>query len=166
VNDHLDKALDFILRDEAGYAERRLIPGGAVNKGIDRIELAQFLGRYVSKGDLKHLTVKTAKAFYEERYAKPIEFDTYAPGVGYAVLNFAIMDGVATSLRILGGILDQNASAPPDIIIELLCERHLDYKETTKGWRRFHSEWTSRIHRVSKRALLLWQQSLLPTKTV
>jgi len=165
VNDHLNKALDFILKDEAGYAERRLIPGGAVNKGIDRIELAQFLGRYVSKGDLRNLTVKTAKAFYVERYAKPIKFDTYAPGVGYAMLNLAIMDGVATSLRILEDILDQNSKLPPDILIQVLCDKQLDYKETTKGWPRF-SEWTSRIHRVSKRALLLWQQSLVPTKAV
>jgi lysozyme family protein len=98
----LDDAMGLILEDEGGYAERESEGGGAVNMGVTLKTLRIYRNNpNLTKEDLKALTRDEVVEIYMWKYAVPVHFDAYAPGVGYLLFDSAVNNGVTGCQRFL-----------------------------------------------------------------
>lgn len=98
----LDDALNLIFQEEGGYDEREAEGGGAVNMGITLKTLRIYRNDpNLTKEDLKALSREEAEEIYIWKYAIPVHFDAYAPGVGYLLFDSAVNNGVTGCQRFL-----------------------------------------------------------------
>ena len=91
------RALDFNLGWEGGWAERKEEPGGAVNHGISMLAYREFRKRK-GRGEpsfhsLQHINDEEVSEFYKER-ADQIGFDDLPSGYDLALFNASTMFGV------------------------------------------------------------------------
>src|SRR5882757_9614145 len=96
-------ALDFVLKDEGGYAERPEEGGGAVNKGVTfTVFKAWRLKQNKPEptwADLKAMTVEEAGQIYAAQFFEGVHFDDLPAGIDYCVLDAAVNGGVAGSIK-------------------------------------------------------------------
>lgn len=174
------EALAYVFADEGGYAERGTEGGGAVNRGITYATFKDWVRKQGKPmptwSDLKAMSEAEATEIYVAHYLAPIHFDDLPYGVGYAVLDAAILGGVGGATKILNRVLGWGAQGAlwtpitkwavnhrePIALINKLCDDRLATYRTFKNWsvpvkegssRTWGEGWTARIERVRGRAL-------------
>ncbi len=103
---NFDAALDFVLRQEGGWSDHPLDPGGATNRGITRATLAQVRGRPVSKAELMALSLQETAAIYRRLYWDAAACDALPSGVDLAVFDLAVNSGPRRALLLLQEALE------------------------------------------------------------
>src|SRR6185312_13596846 len=109
--------LDAVLRQEGGFADNPLDPGGATNLGITRATLARW--RRVSPwwklpaSEVKALARPEAAAIYRALYWDRCNADRLPAGVDLAVFDFAVNSGPDRAVT----MLQQEVGAVPDGLI-------------------------------------------------
>lgn len=177
-------SLDYVFKDEGGYAERNTEGGGAVNMGIT---FTVFVAWRQAKGiphstfaDLKAMTREEAADIYRAHFLSSIHFDDMPSGVDYVVLNAAIQGGVTGSIKLLQtalklkpvdghyGLVTRWAATHrrASDLINWLCAEQLAKYKTFKRFTDPYKEgatrtwgdiWTARIKLVNKRAQAMVQ---------
>jgi lysozyme family protein len=98
----LDDAMDFILQEEGGYDEREAEGGGAVNMGVTLKTLRLYRNNpNLTKEDLRAISRDEVVQIFMWKYAIPVHFDAYGPGVGYLLFDSAVNNGVTGCQRFL-----------------------------------------------------------------
>lgn len=183
MKDNLARALEWVFKDEGGYAERKEEGGGAVNMGIT---FAVFKAWRLLQGkpeptweDLKNIGKPEAIEIYHAQYLDDIHFDDLPAGVDYAVYDASVNGGVAGSIKILQaalglvvdghyGLVTRWAANHRDVptLINKLCDMRLKTYQTFKTWDKIANPtkpiekqltwgkiWSNRIALVRKRSL-------------
>lgn len=167
------KVLSHVLKEEGGYVNHPLDPGGMTNKGITRRTYEKFLNRPVSESEMKNLTDEQAGEVYKEFYWKPIKGDQLPSGIDLAVMDFAVNSGVKTAVQYLqqhyliaektDGILGSKTLTKilaiphedrEDFIVDY-CEFRQSFLEDLPTFRTFGRGWTRRISRVRDESIKL-----------
>lgn len=159
-------ALSRVLQDEGGFVNDPHDPGGATNKGITIATFRRYVSRNATIDDLKHLTTAQAATVYRKRYWNAVKGDDLPDGVDYAVFDFAVNSGPARAVKYLqaiagvpadGKIGPQTLTAVKAMdsakIINMLCDRRLDFLRGLPTWPRYKNGWTDRVHGVREASL-------------
>jgi len=97
---NFDKAMDYILVNEGGYANVRHDRGGATNFGITMATLSRHRKKAVSVQDVKDLTVDEAGEIYWDYYWLPNSLDQVksAP-ICICIFDIGIVRGVTVGAK-------------------------------------------------------------------
>lgn len=149
---HFDKAVEFILAMEGGYANDPHDPGGRTKYGISQ--------RSYPNLDIEGLTVDDAKAIYYRDYwlGSGAKLADISPELAMIMFDTAVNMGTSTAIRFLQRVLHvkedgifgpvtKNALETADInstIDWYMTNRMLRYTEL-EGWPRYRRGWTKRL---------------------
>ena len=152
--------LEFVLKHEGGWADHPRDPGGATMKGVTMAVYQTYLGRKVSKEELRNIPQEHLVDIYKSLYWDKAKCNDLADGVDLVVFDMAVNSGVSRSARILqrcvGAVADGvigprtialvNGIPAKDIVIKFSDGRENFYKSLStfdtfgKGWLRRTSE--------------------------
>ncbi len=171
MKENLSSALDWVRSAEGGFAERKEEPGGAVNKGVSFLVFQEWRKKKgmpaPTLADLRAITDEEVLELYSDNYAKPIHFDELAPGLDFALLDIAVMEGVrgsltlfqqALDLRTVSGKWDMDTAgallhADVRAVVAKLTILQMNRKMHSPSVDRFGKGWGDRIVRRYNRAM-------------
>jgi lysozyme family protein len=96
----VQRCIDLILAEEGGQVNHPRDPGGLTKYGISKRAYPQL--------DIAVLTRETAVALYRRDYWNPVHGDELPDGLDLLVLDSAINQGPATTIRLLQEALNLN----------------------------------------------------------
>ncbi|MFL6709253.1 MAG: glycoside hydrolase family 108 protein [Massilia sp.] len=172
MKDTLSHALQLIAASEGGWSDNPADPGGATMRGITQRTLSAYLGRQVSKDELRAISDETWGAIMASQYADPIAYADLPAGLDYCALDASTNSGPARAGRLLqqalgftgpnvDGVvghhtLDAVGQLTPDRVRQAIrdfCTARLDYMKTLKTWGTFGHGWAARVEAVQTEAL-------------
>lgn len=160
-------AMVHIRRDEGGYVNHKLDPGGATNFGVTQAVYDAFRKRngYPARS-VKQITSTEVDVIYRTQYADKVRYDDIPAGVDYATLDAAVNSGVSRGAKWLqlsvGASADgqvgpqtlaKTKSADPVKTIKAICFRRLSFVQSLKTWTTFGKGWSRRIAGVEANAV-------------
>ena len=90
-----------VLKHEGGFVNHPRDPGGATNRGITHITLADWRGGPVTAEDVRTMSEAEAREIYRSKYWNAIQGDNLPAGVDLAVFDLAVNSGVGRAARML-----------------------------------------------------------------
>lgn len=156
-----ERVKPHLLKHEGGYVDHPKDPGGATNMGVTRDTLSDWRGHYVSKEDVRNLSVDEAHSIYKARYWDAVKGDQLPLGVDYATYDFAVNSGPSRAIKELqkvAGVEADGAIGPVTLdavskmdarsVVNRLCDRRLSFMRSIKGgslWKTFGKGWSRRV---------------------
>ena len=157
MNHNLNKCMEMLLAHEGGYVDHPDDPGGATNLGVTKKVWEDYIGREVTKDDIKALTVEDVTPLYKEKYWDKVKGDDLPDGVDWCIFDWAVNSGPGRSAKALQevvGVSTDGAIGPmtlaavakvePIDIIEKVCNVRQDFYESLKTFETFGKGWTRR----------------------
>lgn len=165
-----EKSLKIVLKHEGGWADHPRDPGGATMKGITKRTYERFLGRPVTKTQLKNIPETHLRAIYKHNYWDKASCGDLPEGVDLIIFDLAVNSGPgrarkylqrAVGAKVDGVIgpktLDAVYAAPiPELINEISRLRDIFYRSQDifdtfgKGWLRRLAHVTEEAHKMHK----------------
>lgn len=165
MKENWEAAFAAVLESEGGYVNHPLDPGGITNLGVTKRAWEAYVGREVDEATMRGLTPEMVKPFYKKRYWDRVRGDDLPAGVDYAAFDFAVNSGPSQASRYLQMIvgvpvdgiigpqsLEAIRAAPPDEIINALCDMRLDFLKRLPTWKTFGRGWRRRVSEVEEKA--------------
>ena len=166
MRSNFDTCLYEVLKHEGGYVDHPADPGGATNLGVTKQAWEEYVGREVTKDDIKALTVEDVTPFYRKRYWDACKCDDLHAGVDYVVFDVAVNSGTRRAAKFLqeavsvtpdGSIGPRTLSAAadfgPNLIINRICDRRESFYRALPTFSTFGKGWLRRNDAVHKKAL-------------
>ena len=92
------------LEHEGGWSDNPKDPGGATMKGITLSTYTAYLGRKVSKDDLKNIPEEDLQNIYRNNYWNKVGGNALPSGLDACVFDFAVNSGPSRAIRLLQGL--------------------------------------------------------------
>lgn len=166
---NLSRCLDFVFRQEGGYVNDKLDPGGETNMGITIATLAKSRGvavKDLAVGEVRNLTRAEAERIYVANYWAPLRCEALPSGIDLGVLDYGVNSGPARSAKALQGVLGVTRDgvigpatlaaakkAEPTKVIKALCAQRLGFLQALSTWGRFGRGWARRVAEVEATAV-------------
>ena len=151
----------LVLKNEGGYVDNPADPGGATNLGCTKAVWEQYIGRSVTKDDIKALTPNDVMPLYKAKYWDTIKGDDLPEGVDYAVFDFAINSGPSRAAKALQSVLSVTVdgqigsatlraleTANPREVATAVCEARLAFLQSLPTYGTFGKGWSRRVSEV------------------
>lgn len=161
MNNNFGNVISLVLKDEGGFSNDPLDPGGMTNLGVTKAVWEAFVGHPVDEAAMRALTPADVTPLYRQKYWDWLHGDDLPLGVDYAVMDFAVNSGTNRAARALQracGIFDDGAIGPrtlqavsladPVRLVNAVCDQRLTYLQSLKIFSRFGKGWTARVERV------------------
>ena len=155
----------LVLKNEGGYVDNPADPGGATNLGCTKAVWEQYIGRSVTKDDIKALTPNDVMPLYKAKYWDTIKGDDLPEGVDYAVFDFAINSGPSRAPKALQSVLSVTVdgqigsatlraleTANPREVATAVCEARLAFLQSLPTYGTFGKGWSRRVAEVEQTA--------------
>ncbi len=168
MQSNFETALSLVLVHEGGWADHPSDPGGATMKGVTLGTYSSWLGRAISKQELRAIPDAHLEAIYRENYWQRCRCDELPPGVDYAVFDAAVNSGPKRAAqwlqRVSGAVIDGEIGPATiaavqrlddDRTINALCDVRLRFLQGLKNWPVFGKGWARRVAEVRKHALVM-----------
>ena len=165
MKDNFPQCFAFILKNEGGYVDNPADPGGATNLGCTKAVWEQYIGRSVTKDDIKALTPNDVMPLYKAKYWDTIKGDDLPEGVDYAVFDFAINSGPSRAAKALQSVLSVTVdgqigsatlraleTANPREVATAVCEARLAFLQSLPTYGTFGKGWSRRVAEVEQTA--------------
>jgi len=166
-----ERALKQVLSHEGGYVDHPKDPGGATNLGVTKKVYEDFVGRDVSKEEMKTLTVEDVKELYRTNYWNLVRGNDLPVGVDYAVFDYAVNSGGGRAARHLqevvettvdGGIGPMTIAAVDAFVeehgalelVDRLLTKRMNFLKSLSHFETFGKGWTRRVNQVWRDAEL------------
>ena len=158
----------LVLKHEGGYVDHPKDPGGATNLGVTKQAWEAYVGREVTKDDIKALTPDVVKPFYLKRYWNVCRCDDLPSGVDYVVFDIAVNSGPGRAAKFLqsavgatpDGVIGPNTitivkrtTLSPLDLITIICDRRERYWKSLPTFPTFGKGWLRRGEDVREEAL-------------
>lgn len=168
MDSNFDACLKEVLKHEGGYVDHPADPGGATNRGVTKKAWEEYVGREVTKDDIRALTVADVTPFYRERYWDVCKCDRLPDGLDYVVFDIAVNSGTRRAARFLQSAVGATADGrigPVTLasvdssalstreLIDIICNRRQKFWESLPTFGTFGRGWTRRGEEVRKKAL-------------
>jgi len=158
VKDNFEECLAHVLKHEGGYVDHPKDPGGATNLGVTKKVWEEWVGREVTKDDIRSLTVADVAPLYKKKYWDKCRCDDLPHGVDFAVFDLAINSGTGRASKFLQGacgVAADGAIGPatlaavakmnPRELASKICERRLEFLQALPTWETFGKGWGRRV---------------------
>ena len=176
MRENFDASLSLVLKHEGGWADHPADPGGATNKGITLATYRNWLGRDVTKTELRNIPDATVAAIYRSRYWNAVKGDDLPLGVDFAVFDYGVNSGPARAAKALQRAVGAAADGKigpltiaavarhgaPATITDL-CRGRMAFLRGLKTWPTFGRGWTRRVTDVESTALAMRSAPTKPT---
>jgi lysozyme family protein len=152
-----DQAIEFVLKEEGGYVNDPVDPGGETNWGIAK--------RYHFDIDIKNLKREQAIDIYRREYWDECRCDELPPAMAVSVFDCAVNQGTTKAKRLLQISVGANVDgfigpktvaaahkAGRDGVVRFLASRLMEYARImleTPGKTRFGLGWMRRVVRLA-----------------
>ena len=93
--------IDDVIRREGGYVDHPADRGGPTNFGITQKTLARYLGREVSRDDVRHLAKSIARDIYRRHYYQAPNIDKTPADIRAFMFDSAVNHGPRRAIRFL-----------------------------------------------------------------
>jgi lysozyme family protein len=168
------RCLKEVLKHEGGYVDHPRDPGGATNMGVTKKAWEEYVGKEVTKDDIKNLTVADITPFYRKRYWDACRCDWLDSGLDYVVFDIAVNSGPRRAgiflQNAVGAVADgrigpatlsavEHSTLSTKELIDVICNRRQKFWESTVDkegkplYPVFGRGWTRRGEEVRKKAL-------------
>lgn len=166
MKDNFERCLKFVLHHEGGWSDHPRDPGGATMKGVTLAVYKEYLGRDVSKEELRAIPDAHLHDLYRTRYWDKARCDEWDPGVDLSVFDLAVNGGTGRAAKLLqrcvGAVEDGvigpktaaavNAVPAKDLIIRFADTRREFYK-SLKAFETFGRGWLRRTDECEQEAI-------------
>jgi lysozyme family protein len=166
MKSNFEEALKFVLHHEGLWADDPRDPGGATMKGVTIAVYREYMGRDVTKDELKNIPDKHLFDLYKTRYWDKAKCDDLKPGVDLSVFDLAVNGGVGRAAKLLQrsvGATEDGAIGPKtmalinevsakDLVIRFAEERRKFYKGL-KAFEHFGRGWLRRTDECEQASL-------------
>jgi lysozyme family protein len=162
------KILDEVYLHEGGYVDHPRDPGGATNLGITHKTLADWLGRPVTKDDVRNITREQSEAIYRENYWDKVKGDNLPYGLDLVAMDGAVNSGPSRGAKWLQkglGVKADGRIGPQTIAaswvaevssIELSCDARMSFLRGLRHWDAFGRGWSRRVASVEAVGVRMW----------
>tara|TARA_B100000073_G_scaffold347617_1_gene362560 strand:+ start:2119 stop:2646 length:528 start_codon:yes stop_codon:yes gene_type:complete len=166
--------LEMVLGHEGSYVDDPDDRGGATNMGVTQKVYEQFMGREVTKDEMRAMPRDHVDQIYKEEYWDRVKADLLPSGLDIAVFDLAINAGTGRSARILqeiigakpDGAIGNNTLSklmqhkPKDVLDKFTKKREEFYKSIVKSnpsQKKFIKGWLNRnkeVHKLAKQMIV------------
>ena len=98
---NFEECLKFVLHHEGLWADDPHDPGGATMKGVTIGVYKEYMGRDVTKDELRNIPQEHLLNIYKTRYWDKAKCDELSSGLDLVVFDLAVNGGVGRAARIL-----------------------------------------------------------------
>lgn len=161
-------SLTFVFREEGGFVDDPLDPGGATNLGITLNELIKWRHGAVTQDEIRNLAEAEAGAIYRANYWNVISGNDLPHGIDLLVFDAGVNIGTPRAARflqqIVGATTDGHigpltvaaaaASKAADVIAQF-SDRRADFYRSIPTFNHFGAGWLGRTDRARALALHL-----------
>jgi lysozyme family protein len=165
MQSNFEQCFALVLKNEGGYVDNPADPGGATNLGCTKAVWEQYIGRSVTKDDIKALTPNDVMPLYKAKYWDTIKGDDLPEGVDYAVFDFAINSGPSRATKALQSVLSVTVdgqigpatlraleTANSREVATAVCEVRLAFLQSLPTYGMFGKGWSRRVAKVEQTA--------------
>lgn len=156
-------SLQMTLAYEGGYSNHPLDPGAATNRGVTQVVYNEDRAdRDLPTRDVRMITDAEVTRIYRTRYWERVLADDLAPGLDYAMFDFAVNSGVRVAVRKLQGIVAtgiDGSMGPKTLtatknyaityglpqLIDYLCRERMIFLRKLDTFGTFGHGWTTRV---------------------
>lgn len=168
MKESFPQALQMVLHHEGDWSDHRDDPGGATMKGVTLAVYREYLGRDVSKAELRNIPQEHLLNLYKTRYWDKAKCDDLPAGVDLVVFDMAVNGGPGRAAKLLqlavGATPDgaigpktlalASAKDPAELVKEFSNERR-DFYKALPIYTTFGKGWLRRVDEVESEALKL-----------
>lgn len=154
------RALDFTLKYEGEWSDHPSDPGGATMKGVTKARYEQFLGRSVTKTQLRYIPDEHLQAIYKKGYWDAINADALPAGVDACAFDLAVNSGVGRAKQFLPITKDERSIE----WVKRMCARRMSFLRNLKTFRVFGKGWTRRVVALEAMCIRMASGSAAPVR--
>lgn len=110
----IDSMIDDILRREGGYVDHAADRGGATKYGVTQQTLAEYLGRAVTKDDVRNMDIELAREIYRKNYYYGPKIDRLPEPIQPFIFDCSINHGPLRAIKFVQQVC--NAAGIADLI--------------------------------------------------
>ena len=99
MKENFNLCLQLLLEHEGGYVDHPMDPGGATNFGVTRVVYEKYLGRNVTKDEVKAMKADEVADIYKRKYWDKVRGDQLPSGLDWCVFDFAVNAGVSRASK-------------------------------------------------------------------
>jgi len=160
--DNFQKSLEFVLRQEGGFAN--LKNDEITNLGVKKSTWEEYVGHPVSVDDIKRLKVTDVAPLYFKEYYKKALCDVLVYPFSVCVFDFSVHSGVDRATKTLSKVLGVEQQKKQELVNKAnasnqadLTNRYIDAREsflkTLANFKYYGKGWLSRTERLRKHVL-------------
>ena len=107
----IDTMIDDILRREGGYVDHASDRGGATNYGVTQQTLSEYLGRAVTKDDVRTMSIDLAREIYRKNYYFGPKIDRLPKQVQPFIFDCSINHGPLRAIKFVQKVCNAAGTA-------------------------------------------------------
>lgn len=112
MTQHVERMIDDIIRREGGFVDHPADRGGPTCYGITHKTLARYLGREVSRSDVRELSRELAAEIYRRAYYLEPRIDALPPRCRAFLFDSAVNHGPRRAVKFLQQVLNAASFGP------------------------------------------------------
>lgn len=163
---NFDKCLSLVLKHEGLWSDHPADPGRATMRGVTQKTWEEWIGRNVTKDELRAITEDDVAPLYKARFWDRVKADDLPSGVDYAVFDAAVNSGPGRAARWLQecvGVTADGAIGPKTLqavnsysgdLQSDYCDKRLKFLQSLPTFPTFGRGWTRRVEDVKSTRLL------------
>jgi lysozyme family protein len=165
MKENFEQCFALVLKHEGGYVDHPKDPGGATNLGCTKAAWEAWVGRTVTKDEIKALKPADVMPLYRKKYWDAVRGDELPEGVDYAVFDLAINSGPSRAIKILqsaanvpvDGVIGPATlaavrSIEPVALSEKICDNRNAFLQNLSTYSTFGKGWSRRVSEVRNMA--------------
>lgn len=161
---NFNQSLAAVLKYEGGWSDHPSDPGGATMAGITQKTYAAWLGRPVTRAELRAIPKGHVRAIYRQLYWRRAGCDKLPGGVDFCVFDLSVNSGPRRAIWFLQRAVNVSAdrkfgavtlaaarALPAATIIDRVCDDRLAWmRRLRRGrlWAAFGKGWGDRVEKV------------------
>ena len=165
MNTNWDACFERLIKNEGGFSDHPLDPGGMTNLGVTKRVWENWVGHPVTEQEMRDLTPEKVAPLYQDLYWSRIKGDNLPTGVDYCVFDASVNSGTFRAAKwlqstigakqdgVIGNLTINLASLTnPQMTIDKFCATRLEFLKSLSNWPSFGNGWERRIHEVQETA--------------
>jgi lysozyme family protein len=163
MKDNFEESMKHVFVSEGGYGEHPHDPGGATKYGITIGVWHKWVGRPVTKAEMRALTKEQVLPLYRKEYWDAVRADELPTGLDYLLFDFGVNAGPTQAIRTLQRCLGVTAdgifgpktmaaiqAATPDDLIERFSDAKEAFYRSLSTFEYFGKGWLNRVEHVKE----------------
>ena len=168
MKDNFAACLRLTLAYEGGWSDNPVDPGGATMKGITLATYSAWMGRAMTKAELKAIPQGHVETIYRHEFWDKVRGDDLPAGLDLVAFDAAVNSGVqrgATWLQLAVGAIPDGSIGPASVTaakgaahamaVGVACDVRLAFLKHLPTWGTFGKGWAARVAKVRAAALAM-----------